>query len=109
MATLTTQVVALAGLAPTYGAAAGSTKVVCGERTFLHVKNAAGSSMTVTLSSTAKVRGQAAADVIVTVPATTGDMMIGPVTSDLFAGATDGLAVVAYSATTSVTVAALRI
>lgn len=109
MATLTTQVVALAGLAPTYGAAAASTKITCGERTFLHVKNAAGASMTVTLSSTAKVRGQAAADVIVTVPATTGDMMIGPVTPDLFAGTTDGLAAVTYSATTSVTVAAVRI
>src|SRR2546430_7163648 len=48
MATLTTQVINLAGLAPTYGAAAASTKIVCGERTFLHVKNTAGSSMTVT-------------------------------------------------------------
>jgi hypothetical protein len=109
MATLTTQVVSLAGLAPTYGAAAASTKMVCGERTFLHVKNTAGSSMTVTLSSTAKVRGQAAADVVVTVPATTGDVMIGPITSDLFAGASDGLASVGYSSTTSVTVAAVRI
>lgn len=109
MATLTTQVVSLAGLAPAYSAAAAGTKVVCGERTFLHVKNAAGSSMTVTLACTAKVRGQAAADVVITVPATTGDQMIGPITSDLFAGVTDGLAVVTYSATTSVTAAALRI
>jgi predicted NAD/FAD-dependent oxidoreductase len=109
MATLTTQVVNLAGLAPVYSAAAASTKVVCGERTFLHVKNAAGSSMTVTLSSTAKVRGQAAADVVITVPATTGDMMIGPIASELLAGASDGLASVTYSSTTSVTVAALRI
>ncbi|MFD1278000.1 hypothetical protein [Streptomyces kaempferi] len=109
MATLTTQVISLGGLAPTYSAAAASTKIVCGERTFLHVKNAAGTSMTVTLSSTAKVRGQAAADVVITVPATTGDQMIGPITQDLFAGVSDGLAAVAYSATTSVTVAAVRI
>lgn len=109
MATLTTQVINLAGLAPTYSAASASTKIVCGERTFLHVKNTAGSSMTVTLSSTAKVRGQAAADVVVTVPATTGDMMIGPITQDLFAGVSDGLAAVAYSSTTNVTVAAVRI
>jgi hypothetical protein len=109
MATLSTQVVSLAGLAPTYGAAAAGTKVACGERVFLHVKNTAGSSLTVTLSSTAKIRGQATADVVVTVPATTGDMMIGPITADLFAGVTDGLAAVAYSSTTSVTVAALRI
>jgi predicted NAD/FAD-dependent oxidoreductase len=109
MATLPTQVINLAGLGVTYGAAAASTKVICDERTFLHVKNAAGSSMTVTLSSTAKVRSQAAADVVVTVPATTGDMMIGPITKDLFAGVSDGLAAVAYSSTTSVTVAAVRI
>lgn len=109
MATLTPQVVSLAGLAPAYGAAAASTKIPCGERTFLHVKNAAGSSMTVTVAATAKVRGQAAADLVITVPATTGDMMIGPVTADLFAGAADGLAAITYSSTTSVTVAALRI
>lgn len=109
MATLTTQVISLAGAGVTYSAAAASTKVVCGERTFLHVKNTNGSSMTVTISSTAKVRGQAAADVVVTVPATTGDMMIGPITQDLFAGVSDGLAAVAYSSTTSVTVAAVRI
>lgn len=109
MATLTTQVVSLTGLAPSYSAAAASTKIVVGERTFLHVKNTAGSSMTVTLTSTAKVRSQAAADVVITVPATTGDQMIGPITQDLFAGASDGLASVTYSSTTSVTVAALRI
>lgn len=109
MATLTTQAVSLAGLAPVYSAAAASSKVVCGERTFLHVKNTAGSSMTVTLSATAKVRGQSAADVVVTVPATTGDMMIGPLTADLFAGAIDGQASITYSSLTSVTAAALRI
>lgn len=109
MATLTTQVVALAGLAPVYSAAAAGSKIVCGERTFFHVKNTAGSTMTVTIGSTAKVRGQAAADVVITVPATTGDMMIGPIVSDLFAGATDGLAAVTYSSTTSVTAAVIRI
>ncbi|MFD5916175.1 hypothetical protein ACFVYP_07055 [Kitasatospora sp. NPDC058201] len=109
MPLLTPQAVSLAGLTPTYGAAAASTTVPCGERVFLHVKNAAGSSMTVTLTSTAKVRGQTAADLVVTVPATTGDKLIGPITPDLFASPTDGTCAVAYSSTTSVTVAALRI
>lgn len=109
MATLAAQAIKIAGLAPTYSAAAASTKLVCGERTFLHVKNTAGSSMTVTITATGQVRGQLAADLVVTVPATTGDMMIGPIPSELFAGASDGLAAVAYSSTTSVTVAALRI
>lgn len=109
MATLPTQVISIAGTGPTYAAAAASSKIVCGETTFLHVKNAAGSSMTVTLSSTAKVRGQAAADVVVTVAATTGDQMIGPITKDLFAGLSDGLASITYSSITSVTAAVIRI
>jgi hypothetical protein len=109
MPQLTPQVVSLAGLTPTYSSAVASTTVPCSEHNFLHVKNAAGSSMTVTLTATAKVRGQAAADVVVTIPATTGDKMIGPLTQELFQGAVDGTCAVAYSSTTSVTVAALRI
>jgi len=109
MALLTPQVVSLAGTTPTYAAAAGSTTVPCGERNFLHVKNANGSSMTVTLTATGKIRGQLAADVVITVPATTGDKMIGPIPAELFAGATDGSCAVAYSSTTSVTVALLTI
>ena len=110
MALLAQQAVALTGLTPTYSAAAASTTVTCGERSFLHVKNTNGSSMTVTLTATAKVRGQAAADVVVTVPATTGEKMIGPITADLFASAVDGVsASVTYSSTTSVTVASLVI
>ncbi|MFE2140182.1 hypothetical protein ACFXA3_00180 [Streptomyces sp. NPDC059456] len=110
MALLAQQVVALSGLAPTYSAAAASTTVLCGDRSFLHVKNTNGSSMTVTLTATARVRGQLAADVVITVPATTGDKMIGPITSDLFASAADGISCsVTYSSTTSVTVASLVI
>jgi hypothetical protein len=110
MALLTQQAVALTGLTPNYGAAAASTTVTCGERSFLHVKNANGSSMTVTLTATGKIRGQLVADVVITVPATTGDKMIGPITADLFASAADGVsASITYSSTTSVTVANLVI
>ncbi|MFJ2007409.1 hypothetical protein [Streptomyces chartreusis] len=110
MALLSQQVVALSGLTPTYSAAAASTTVTCGERSFLHVKNTAGSSMTVTLTATAKQRGQAVADVVITVPATTGDKLIGPITADLFASPVDGTsASITYSSTTNVTVASLVI
>jgi hypothetical protein len=37
--------------------------------------------MTVTLTATGKIDGQSVSDLIVTVPATTGDKMIGPITS----------------------------
>ncbi|MFD7609719.1 hypothetical protein [Streptomyces sp. NPDC059828] len=106
MALLAQQVISLAGTTPTYSAAAASTTVTCGERSFLHVKNTNGSSMTVTITATAKVRGQGVADIVVTVPATTGDKLIGPLTADLFASAADGVsASITYSSTTSVTVA----
>lgn len=109
MPLLTPQVINRAGLSPTYGAAVASTTIPCGDRVFLQVKNAAGSSMTVTLTATAKVEGQAAADLVVTVPATTGDKMIGPISRALFASDTDGNCAVTYSSTTSVTAACLRI
>ncbi|MFJ6616677.1 hypothetical protein ACIQOW_03710 [Kitasatospora sp. NPDC091335] len=109
MPLLAPQAVSLTGLTPTYSPAAASTTVPCGDRLFLHVKNTAGSSMTVTLTSTAKVAGQPAADVVVTVPATTGDKMIGPILAGLLAGGTDGSCAVTYSSTASVTVALLRI
>ncbi|MFG3488557.1 hypothetical protein [Streptomyces sp. NPDC047972] len=109
MALLAQQAVALSGLTPSYSAAAASTTVTCGERSFLHVKNTAGSSMTVTLTATAKVRGQSVGDVVVTVPATTGDKLIGPITAELFAGASDGTCAVTYSSTTNVVVANLVI
>lgn len=109
MATLPTQVVALSGLAPTYAAAAGGgDKCETGDRVFLHVKNGAGAPVTVTLTSTVAVRGQAVANVTVSVPAS-GERMIGPIQPDLLRAASDGLCAIGYSSATSVTVAALRI
>ncbi|MER6531156.1 hypothetical protein [Streptomyces sp. NPDC001508] len=109
MATLATQAIALAGLNPTYAnAAAGGDKAECGDRNFLHVKNGSASSVTVTLTATASVRGQAVSNLTVSVPAS-GERMIGPLQPDLFLSQTDGLCAVGYSAAASVTVAALRI
>lgn len=109
MATLTTQVVALSGLAPSYATAAGGgDKCETGERNFLHVKNGAGSPVTVTLTTTALVKGQSVTNVTVSVPAA-GERMIGPLSSDLLRNASDGLCAIGYSSATSVTVAALRI
>lgn len=110
MPLLTQQVISRSGLSPTYSAAVSSTTVTTGDRSFLHVKNTNGSSMTVTLTATAQVDGQAVSDLVVTVPATTGDKMIGPISTKLFASASDGVsAAVTYSSTTNVTVANLII
>lgn len=109
MATLATQAIGLAGLAPSYASAAGGgDKCEVGDRNFLHVKNGAGSPVTVTLTATASVRGQAVSNVTVSVPAA-GDRMIGPLLPDLLQSASDGLCAVGYSSATSVTVASLRI
>ncbi|MFJ8603390.1 hypothetical protein ACIREM_32730 [Streptomyces shenzhenensis] len=109
MATLTTQTIGLSGLGATYAnAAAGGDKCQVGDRTFLHVKNGAASNITVTLTATAAVRGQAVSNLTVAVPAS-GDRMIGPLPADLLASPTDGLCAIGYSASASVTVAALRI
>lgn len=109
MAILATQAVALAGLNPTYSTAAGGgDKVECGDRNFIHVKNGAGAPVTVTLTSTATVRGQVAANVTVSVPAA-GERLIGPLQPDLLLNQSDGLCAVGYSSATSVTVASLRI
>ncbi|WP_232734071.1 hypothetical protein [Kitasatospora sp. CB02891] len=109
MATFTTQVPTLAGLAPVYSAAsAGGDRAECGDRNFLHVKNGSASAVTVTLATTGAVRGQSVAPVTVSVPAS-GERMIGPLAGELFAGAADGLAAVSWSATATVTAAAFRI
>ncbi|MBM9621029.1 hypothetical protein [Streptomyces zhihengii] len=109
MAILTAQAVSLAGINPTYAnAASGGDKVSPGDRTFLHVKNGAGAPVTLTLTTTADVRGQAVANVTVSVPAS-GERMIGPLSRDLFASPSDGLVAIGYSSNTSVTLAALRI
>ncbi|MEU3255861.1 hypothetical protein [Streptomyces sp. NPDC006997] len=109
MATLATQTIALAGLSPTYAnAASGGDKCEVGDRNFLHVKNGSASSVTVTLTATAAVRGQSVVDLTVSVPAS-GERMIGPLAADLLQSPTDGLCAIGYSAVTTVTVASLRI
>ncbi|MFB7288976.1 hypothetical protein [Actinacidiphila glaucinigra] len=110
MPLLAQQPISRAGLSPSYSAAVASTTVLTGDRAFLHVKNAAGAPMTVTVTSTATQDGQPVADLVVTVPATNGDKMIGPLIPRLFASLADGVsASITYSSTTSVTVASLVI
>lgn len=106
MAALTPQFVSIAGTAPTYAAAgAGGDTVPSGERTWLHVKNGSASPITVTVTTPGTYSGLAIADVSVSVPATTGERLIGPLPSNLFGNTVD----VAYSAVTTVTVAAFQI
>jgi hypothetical protein len=110
MAALTTQAVNLAGVGPTYAAAAGGGDTFQpSNNTFVHVKNGSGAPITVTIVTPGSVSGQAVADVTVSVPATTGERMIGPLPGSLFARASDGRADLTYSGVTSLTIAVLEL
>ena len=109
MATLTTQAAAIAGTAITMASAGASgDKVDAGEHTGLLVTNGSGSSITVTIAVPGNTKyGVAEPDVTVTV-ANGATKLIGPFPVDL-EDDTDRLVHVSYSATSSVTVAAIEI
>jgi hypothetical protein len=108
--TLVVQLITRASLAPVYTAASsGGDNYRPGVRTFLHVKNASGGSVTVTVKTYWRpVLDITTEDVTVVVPGG-GERMLGPLDSMyIFADAANGyLGLVTYSAVTGVTVAAL--
>lgn len=109
MAALTNQTINLAGVGPTYAAAAGGGDTCDpGSRTFLHVKNGGGAGITVTLTTPGQKAGLAIADPAITVPAG-GERMIGPLDAPTFADPTTGKVGIAYSGVTTVTVAAFNL
>lgn len=87
-------------------AAAGDTANIAGH-TCLEVKNTAGASMTVTMVAPGNLAtGDAYPDKVYTVPATTGHVRIPLLAA--YANATDGMAYITYSTTTSVTRAVVK-
>ncbi len=111
MALLATQSIVRAGLAPAYAAAAGGGDTLApGSNVFLHVKNASGGAITVTIvTPRTDAVGNPVADNTVSVPATTGDRMIGPFPAEIYADPTTGLVNVTYSGVTSLTVGAFAL
>jgi hypothetical protein len=110
MATLSKQIPSAAGTSLTYAAAGGSgDKFVNTGREFIHVKNASGSSINVTISSGTNKCSfgitNAAHDMVVAVAAA-GDKMIGPFSVQQFNDANNAVNV-SYSLNTSVTVAVI--
>lgn len=103
MTTYAAEHVAVAGLTATYHAAAAGDKVKPGVT--LIVKNTNGADRTLTLVTPGTVYGQAIADQVITVVATTGEKIV-QVPAEGFTG-TDGLVPLAWSATTGVTFAVL--
>ena len=112
MATLTKQQITPAGIAPSFVAAAGGgDKHVPGDGSFIEVKNGSGSPITVTIDDPNSIAPAGAAtfnpDLSVSVPATTGDRMIGPLGAR-FANPADGLCAITYSAVTSLTIGSFQ-
>jgi hypothetical protein len=110
VALLTTQQVAMTGLAPTYSAVTASDTIPTeSDGMFLHVKNANASPCTVTITDNSRtVAGAASANFSVSVPATTGDRLIGPIPRAA-ASSGAGTITVTYSPTSSVTAALFRL
>lgn len=109
MAVLATQQITQAGTAPSYAAAGASDKFTPGDNVFLHLKNTNASTRTVTIDS--KVPSNYGTDVDIgpiTLPATTGDVMLGPFPAQRFMGS-DGFGDISYSTNVGVTVAVLKI
>jgi hypothetical protein len=94
----------LTGDAKAFQAATASDTFANDGKTFLYVKNASGSGITVTVASVTPCNQGTTHNLTFTVAATTGDEIVGPFDVNRF-GVT---CTVTYSATTSVTVAAFR-
>lgn len=104
MAALSTQDAVTAGLAASYSAVAGGGDTFTNDgNTFLHVKNAGASPCNVTITSSGKYKGATVADQVVAV-ANGAEKFIKPYAPDI----TGNTAAVAWSYTTSVTVAVVR-
>jgi hypothetical protein len=115
MAAMTIQSLAEAGATITYSAVSSSDTIADDgtQRTFLHVKNGGGSSINVTITAqqtSRSVPGMGAmtkSNQVVAVGAG-AEKMIGPFPPDAYKDSS-GLVNVAYSATTSVTAAAVKV
>lgn len=108
MAALTTQTPLIAGQSISYVAAGagGDTISPSDGKTFLHVKNGGGSSITVTITAHGMCNQGFTHNAIVTVAAA-ADEAIGPFDTQRFSNGTGGIDVT-YSGVTTVTVAAIR-
>jgi len=101
------------GLAPAYTAANVDGHSIPGTGDIvLHVKNTNGAPMNVTVQTGGTLVGEPVTDKVVSVPATTGDRIIGRFNAALYnqpSGADAGKVYVDFSAVTGVTIAAIRI
>lgn len=108
MATLSPQVVVLAGITPTLASAAsGGDEWVNSGRDIIHVKNS-GAETTVIVNSQVNCNQGVDHDETITIPATTGWKMIGPFPKDRFNDAA-GKVQITYGDHTNLTIGIVRV
>lgn len=78
-------------------------------KTFLHAKKSGAGACTLTVVTPGTVDGLAVADLAVTVPATTGDRMIGPFRPEMYNDPLTGLVTISFSEITGLTIAVIRL
>lgn len=106
-----TQQIDDSGIAPTYQGSLSTSDTYTfpnDGRVFLHVKKTGAGICTATVTTPGTVRGKAIADPTISIPATTGDKLIGPFPTDLYNDAS-GLVTVAFSDIAGLTVAVVRL
>lgn len=110
MATLTVQEISRTGITPTYTGAdvAGDEFLNDGRLTFVQFKNTNDATRTVTFVTQQTVDGLAVADRAVTIPATSGDKMVGPFPILVY-NDTDQLVQMTYNAVTNLSVAVFKL
>ncbi len=109
MATLAIQIINHTGLSESLAAAAAAGDQFANDgRIFLHVKNSNGASRDVTINSQNNCNQGFDHNITVTVPATTGDKMIGPFPPGRFDDGS-GFVQVTYESDAGVTIAAIRL
>lgn len=108
MALLSHQQVQITGPAITHAAASTSDTVVPDDRLFLWYKSTQGTTEVITVVVPGTYYGQNLTDITVTIPATTGERLIGPIDRRLADPAT-GLVTITISDVTGITVAAVKI
>jgi len=113
MATIAVQQIQRVGVAPTFAAVAGGGDAVpVATNTYVELKNTSGSPITVTfatIATAAPFAGTALAAETVSVPATTGDILYGPLHPLLFADPTTGMCTITYSASAGLTIGAFQL
>lgn len=108
MATLTVQEISRSAITPSYGAAAGGGDQFPNDgRTYLHIKNGGGSSITLTIATQMTVDGKAVADDAIAVT-NAQERVVGPFPPAIYNDA-NGMVQLTYSGVTSVTVGAFRL